>query len=287
MKDEIIQQALFNHDSHTASSFREPLTNLQKELSSFGFGPKLSKVYIYLGKYGPKTAFEIVKALKLRRTEAYSILRTLMNKGVVYSTMQHPMRFAALPLEKAVWSMVNAEKERVRSLEQNCENLVSMWRAIPDFVNKNSAEMDDRFQILQGGNQIRSKVCEIIENSKDVQMLGPEREVMNLHRADAFSSLEKGARNFRLLTSHAKLSSEFCRQFKHAQIRITSNEVHNNLCFVVGENELLFFIRNANDHPLSEVAFWSDSLPMIYSMRMLFDFIWSKSQNHPIAAARI
>lgn|SRR5574337_719172 len=276
MKDEIIQQALFDRDSHTIN-FKDQVVNLQKELTSFGFTPSLSKVYIYLGKYGPKTAFDIVKALKIRRTEAYNILKALMNRGIVYSTMQHPMKFVALPLEKAIWNLLNVEKQRVNNLERNGENLVSLWHMIPDFMNGKTSDTDDRFQILKGINQIRAKVYEIVKNSKEVQILCSEKEAMGFYHSDVFAVLDKAEKNLRLLVSRTSLINDLVKEFKHLQVKKTSNEVHNNLCFVVSDNELLFYTRNVNDYPLSTMAFWSDSVPLIYSMNILFDFIWYKS----------
>lgn len=277
MKDELIQQALFNYNSGITLNFKDQVTNLQNELSQFGFTPNLSKVYIYLGKYGAKTAFDIVKALKIPRTEAYNLLKVLMNKGIVYSTMQHPMRFVALPLEKAIWNLVNAEKQRVNSLELNGKNLVNLWHMIPDFLNEKTTDKDDKFQILKGTNQINTKVCEIMKNSKDVQMLGSEKEIMRFYHSDAFVTLDNTTKSLRLLTSRTELISNVTEGLEGLQIKKISDDVHDNLCFIVSDNELLFYIRNTKDYPLRTVAFWSNSIALIYSMKILFDFIWSTS----------
>lgn len=276
MKDEIIQQTLFNHDSHVALNFKDKVEHLQKELSSFGFSHNLSKVYIYLGKYGPKTAFDIVKALKIRRTEAYGILKTLMNKGIVYSTIQHPMRFVALPLEKAIWNLVNAEKQRVSALERNGENLVSLWHTIPDFMGDKQSDKEDKFQILKGSNQINAKVCEMIRNSKIAQILCSEKEILGFYHSDAFSGLGK-TKNLRLLVSRIDSITGIGKEFKQMQMKKTANEVRNDLCFVVSDDGLLFYTKNANSLTSNTMAFWSNSVPLLYSIRMLFEFIWSKS----------
>ncbi|HJU14653.1 MAG TPA: helix-turn-helix domain-containing protein [Candidatus Nitrosotalea sp.] len=276
MKDEPIQQALFDYDSITALQFKDPISNLQKELSQFGFTPNLSKVYIYLGKYGSKTAFDIVRDLRIPRTEAYNLLKSLMNKGVVYSTMQHPMKFVALPLEKAIWNLVNVEKQRVNNLEKSSEGLVTLWRMIPDFLAQKNSDKDDKFQILKGSHQIRTKVCEIIQNSKDIQILGPERDILGFYHSDAFASLEKSGKRLRLLVSNLTLMGEVAKELKRLRIKKTPNEVGDNLCFVISDGELLFYIRNSNDYPLGAVAFWSNSILLIYSIRMLFDLMWSK-----------
>ncbi|HJT10921.1 MAG TPA: helix-turn-helix domain-containing protein [Candidatus Nitrosotalea sp.] len=278
MKDDHIQQILFNQDSSNRINFQDHLVNLQKELSQFGFTANLSKVYIYLGKYGAKTAFDIVKALKIPRTETYNLLKILVNKGVVYSTMQHPMRFVAMPLDKAIWNLVNVEKQRINNLEQNSKNLVSLWNMIPDFLNEKTPNNDERFRILEGTNQIHAKVCEILKNSKEVQIIGSEKNLMKFYNSNMFTMLDSDAKDLKLLVSQTALISTVAKKFKGMQIKKTPNDIHPNLCFVINDSELLFYIRHTNDYKIQAIAFWSNSVALLYSMRILFDFIWSKSK---------
>jgi len=278
VKDDLIQQVLFNQDSSNRINFQDQLVNLQKELSKFGFTANLSKVYIYLGKYGAKTAFDIVKALKIPRTETYNLLKILVNKGVVYSTMQHPMRFVAMPLDKAIWNLVNVEKQRINNLEQNSKNLVNLWNMIPDFLNEKTPNNDERFRILEGTNQIHAKVCEILKNSKEVQIIGSEKNLMKLYNSDMFTMLDSNAKDLKLLVSQTALLSTVAKKFKGMQIKKTPNDIHPNLCFVINDSELLFYIRNTNDYKIQAIAFWSNSVALLYSMQILFDFIWSKSK---------
>src|SRR5690242_20863803 len=68
------------------------LERVKTELQKFGVSPNQAKVYIYLGKYGPKTAPEVFKALDLPRTETYYILNTLQNHGIITSALTSPDR---------------------------------------------------------------------------------------------------------------------------------------------------------------------------------------------------
>ena len=139
---------------------------LKSELSKFGLTPNQSKIYIFLSKYGSKTAPEVCKALKIQRTETYQLLNTLQHKGVVSASFDHPIRFAAIPLETAMLSMVNAEKERLKSLETQKHDLVDLWNKIPDFkMDTNDIKQDEQFQVLKGTNQIASKVNRMIEST--------------------------------------------------------------------------------------------------------------------------
>jgi sugar-specific transcriptional regulator TrmB len=110
MKDEDTQITIFDTSSDSAmSEHRLTLEKLREELSRFGLTANQAKVYIFLGKYGSKTAPEVCRALRLPRTETYHLLTTLQNKGIVSATFQHPIKFSAVQLDKAVWTLVNAE----------------------------------------------------------------------------------------------------------------------------------------------------------------------------------
>src|SRR5713101_8043063 len=135
MKDEEAQITIFDVSSDsTLTEHRLTLDKLREDLSKFGLTSNQAKVYIFLGKYGSKTAPEVCKALKLPRTETYHLLTTLQNKGIVSATFQHPIRFSALPLDKAVWVLVNSEKERVNALERQEKSIVELWNTIPEFT---------------------------------------------------------------------------------------------------------------------------------------------------------
>ena len=118
---------VLNLDSKSCQ-FSISLEGLQDQLSEFGLTPNQSKVFIFLEKYGSKTAPELSKVLMIPRTEIYHILTALQNKGIVSKAFRYPTRFSALPLDKALWSLVNAEKERIRKLEKQERALTELWR---------------------------------------------------------------------------------------------------------------------------------------------------------------
>src|SRR4030066_2547590 len=110
MKEEHGQLSIFDSSPNSQLyNYRMSVDQLQDQLGKFGLTGNQSKVYIYLGKYGSKSAPEVCKALKLPRTETYHLLTALQNKGIVSATFQHPIQFTALPLNKAIWILVNSE----------------------------------------------------------------------------------------------------------------------------------------------------------------------------------
>ena len=281
MKDEEIQLTIFDSNSDSQSyEHRLSIDKLKAELSKFGLTSNQSKVYIFLGKYGSKTAPEVCKALKLPRTETYHLLTTLQNKGMVSATFQHPIKFSAEPLNKAIWVLVNAEKERVSTLVKQEKRIVELWESIPEF-NTSTEQKENKFQMLEGSNQIHGKIKEMISNTKkEFLVLGSEKDFLKFYHSDFFVPLDKSDIGFKLLTSASDQSLYIFDDIDRSNVRKMSESIKNNLCFIIRDDEeIVFFIKNASQSSQEISALWTDSESMVYSMKMLFQSIWSKSKN--------
>ncbi|MCV0372581.1 MAG: TrmB family transcriptional regulator [Nitrosarchaeum sp.] len=278
MKERTI--SLFDAESDsTLSEYKSNLEQVQQQLSKYGLTGNQSKVYIYLGKYGAQTAPDVCKALKLPRTETYHLLSALQNKGIVSATFQHPIQFTALPLEKAIWILVNSEKERVKSLEKMETHLSELWKTIPTF-DSNPKDEEDKFQMLKGSNQISSKITEMTDGySDELLLLGSEKDLIRLYHSDFLEPFEKSKQKFRILSSCGEKTLYIFDNLERKNIKSLNNNIQDNLCFVLKDNlELLFFTKNAT-HSNDTFAMWTDSPALVYSMKLLFESMWNSSKN--------
>ena len=105
--------------SHNISEHKLSVDELQKSLSKFNLTSNQSKVYIFLGKYGSKTAPEVCKSLKLHELKHITYYQHSKASGIVSATFEHPIKFSAIPLNKAMKTLVDSEKERIKTLEKN------------------------------------------------------------------------------------------------------------------------------------------------------------------------
>ena len=282
MKDEPIQLSILDSTSDSKYyDYRVSLDKVKDELAKFGLTSNQCKVYIFLGKYGSKTAPEVCKALKLPRTETYHLLTTLQNKGIVSATFQHPIRFMALPLDKAIWVLVNAEKERVNTLEKQEKELVELWNNIPDFHPEEKETKEDRFQMLQGANQIHGKMKEMVSNTKkEFVVLGSEKDFLKFYHSDFFAPLDNSKIDLKLLTSSSDRTMYIFDDIDRTKVKRLNSDIKENLCFIIKDNdELLFFTKNASQTAQHVAAMWTDSSAMIHSMKLLFNQIWPKSKS--------
>ncbi len=253
---------------------------IKNELSKFGLTQNQSKVFLYLEKYGSSTATQVSKALKVPRTETYHLLTNLQNKGIVSATFQHPIKFTALPLDKAIGALINAEKERVRNLESQEKGLVELWDALPSFkINKEEIKVG-RFQILQGVNQMTGKIKEMLINSKDtIQVLASEKDFMKFYHSGYLEWMADSRAEVQLVSSSSDKTSYIFEGELIDKVKRMPLKVKEDLCFIIkDDDQAILFMKNTGEASQNVLAMWTDSYSMVYTLKLLFTYIWSNSK---------
>jgi len=283
--NETNQTTIFENDPDSSSyEHKQSIDQLQDQFSKFGLTANQCKVYIFLGKYGSKTAPEVCRALKLPRTETYHLLTTLQNKGIASATFQHPIKFSALPLSKAIKSMVNTEKERIKKLEKQEEELTKLWNTIPNYHNEPDVPKEDKFQMLQGENQIYGKINDMIINTKkEFQLIGNEKDFLKFYHANFLEPLDKSNLELKILTNSSTRTLYVFDEIDRTNVKKIPANTNGDICFVIKDNEeVLFFMKNSESGKENITAMWTNSNAMIYSKKLLFDLLWSKSKSIPL-----
>ena len=259
---------------------KNQLEQIKNELAKFGLSSNQAKVYIFLGKYGARTAPEVCKSLDLPRTETYHILNTLQNIGVVTAECCQPTKFEALPLAKIIRTLANSEKERVNILLQSEKDIVEMWNKIPSFAVETNETKIDKLQMLQGVPQIHNKIKEMISTAKDeFYLFCTPKDFARFYHSDLIKLLGQSRVYEKVIISPSNTMPEITEEIKRERLRIMPNGKTNSMCFMIKDfDEVLFFLRNAN-HPSHNIfAVWADSRAMIDSLRTLFDYSWENSE---------
>src|SRR6266850_4256087 len=251
------------------------LEKLKNELSQFGLTANQSKVFLFLEKYGPNTATQVSKTLKVPRTETYHLLTHLQNKGIVSATFQHPIKFSALALDKAMGVLINTEKERVKTLENQEKSLVDLWNTIPNFKIDQNDSKEGKFQILQGINQMSGKINEMITKTKnELLILGSEKDFMKFYHSGFLELITDSKIETKLITSSSKKTTYIFDQKLITKVKKMPSKIKENLCLIIkDDSELLIFMKNVSESPQNVVAMWTDSTSMIYTMRLLFSYV--------------
>ena len=272
------QISLFDNESDTVM-YKHKLTleKIRDELINFGLTKSQAKVFIYLGKYGSKTASEIAKALQLPRTETYHLVNSLQNLGLTVAEMAHPTKYTAMEMRKAVSTLVKQEQDRIDTLANKEDSLSEMWKEIPFFAVETDESKSEKMQLLHGTGPIINKIKEMVNSStEDFRIYGSVSDLLRMYHADVFDWVDETPTNLQMLVTPLNQTPEFLSEINSAKIRaIPSNS--ENKCFVVNDKkEVLIFMRNAT-HPTRQVfAWWSDSETLVDMMSSLFELSWEK-----------
>ena len=275
------QISLFDNESDTAMyKHKITLDKIRNELINFGLTKSQAKVFIYLGKYGSKTASEIAKALQLPRTETYHLVNSLQNIGLVLAELAHPTKYSAMDMKEAVSTLIKQEQERIDNLANKEESISEMWKEIPFFAIETDESKSEKMQLLHGTGPITNKIKEMVNSSTDdFRIYGSVSDLLRMYHSDVFDWVENSPTNLKMIVSPLNKTPEFLSELDSSKIKAIPSNAENK-CFIVNDaKEVLIFMRNAT-HPSRETfAWWSDSETLVDMMGSLFHLSWEKGEN--------
>ncbi|HEV2192355.1 MAG TPA: helix-turn-helix domain-containing protein [Nitrosopumilaceae archaeon] len=270
-------------DSEPGSHLYEHKIRLEKirnELFKFGLTPTQAKIYIYLAKFGSKSAPDIIKALSLPRTETYYVLNALQSRGIITAELSSPMKYTALPLEQTMSVLINTEKEKINILSKQQEEVLQIWNEIPPFTIETNEIENEKVQMMHGNPPILNKITNMINTAKEgIAIFGSVKDLSRFHHSAVFDTLPNSILDVRIVVSPAQTLPQFAEKIDKKRIKLMPSSEKDNQCFVIKDHdEILVFLRNAT-HPSSDMfAVWSDSKPLIDSMHNLFDYSWDDAE---------
>lgn len=260
--------------------YKAKLEHLKDQLQKFGLTKNQAKVYVFLGKYGPKSAPDVFRSLGLPRTETYFILNTLQNRGIVTAELSSPQKFSAIPVGKAILTLVNTEKEKLESLANLEGVLTQLWDDIPAFTVETNENKTEKIQMINGSASINIKIKDMIKNSREeILILGSEKDLSRFYHSDILELLSEPHHEKRIIISPSQKLPSFIEGLDKKIIKLMPNSHEDNQCFIIKDNdEILLFLRNAT-HPSHNVfALWAESKAMITSLHNLFEYAWDSAE---------
>jgi len=273
------QITVFDSDSDTTLyQYKASLDKIQSELMRFGLSPTQAKVFIFLGKYGSKSAPDIARALELPRTETYHVVNSLQSLGLVTAELTHPTKYTALELKEAITSLVKQEQLRIDSLADKEEELSKLWKTIPVFAIKTDETKQEKMQLLQGTGPIINKIENMISGSMEtVKIYCSRQDASRFYHSEIFDAIEKSHAELQIIITPTDKNPEFLKNVKD-NVRIIPKNTENKCFIVTDAKEVLMFLRNAS-HPSHRVfACWSDSDSLIDMMTSLFELSWENGE---------
>jgi sugar-specific transcriptional regulator TrmB len=259
--------------------FHKQLLVLEETLAGFGLLKNEIRVFLYLARSGERKAAEVAEALSLHRTETYRILRELEKKGIVFSVFERPLKFSAVPIEKAADLLIETQKMRIKLLEKEKASLVQLWLSIPQ--PKMDSDKKEIFQILEGGHQIILKANDLLQNAKkEIQIFAPSGYLAQLYHSDFLDNLEVCSKklDITLLTENSLKSKFFLERMNGSSRKYRVVDAKNLPCFIIADRrELLIAIEQNEEERFGidkkkakTVALWTNYNSFIETLEMLF-----------------
>lgn len=274
------QVTLFDSDSGTTlTKYKLSLEKIQNELSKFGLRPTQVKVFIFLGKYGSKSAPEIAKALELPRTETYHLVNSLQKLGLVSALLTHPTKYSALEIKEAIGTLVKQEQLRIDSLSEKQNDLAKLWEQIPFFALETDQSKHEKMQLLEGSNPIINKIKNMIGNStEDFRIYCTIQDASRFYFSDIFDLINESPSELRMILTPSENLPDYLTKKNSKNVRVIPKNTTNK-CFIINDSkEVLLFLRNAS-HPSKRLfACWSDSESIVDVLLSLFELSWENGE---------
>ena len=256
----------FKFQLENSSNFKEICNSLMK----FGLSKNEARVFIYLAKYGRQKAHKISRALSLHRTETYKILRRLEEKSLTYRILDKPIKFAAIPIRKALENLVQEEKQRIQQLEEEKKMILEKWDSTLIPI-RDSETLGEFIQILKGKNQIYVKTGEIIENAEEeILIVASNENLLQLFYSGVLDDLAKKAKKTKVkIVTDSSLRSVYIIKklgLKDASLCINVDYLPS---FILSEKSLLLFFDEGNGKN-GKRALWTNQKAMIDALRVSF-----------------
>ena len=260
---------------------------IEKALLDLGLSRNEAKVYLFLAKAGKSTASKVAKAVSLNRTEIYRVLKGLERKGLVSLILEKPMKFVAVPFENAVSWLIEAEKMKLRTLEQRKDRLLEIWVSLPGSYM--DSELREVFQILEGSNQIESKARELLESTKyEFCVFISEDIISRLYHSGFLDELERISKkgvDVRLIADNSPKIEFFIKEMKFKNIKYVLMDVGDLPFFLISdEKEVLLMLRKNRSNFLGEmtknskaVVLWTNYYALTRILYRLFIELWNSN----------
>jgi sugar-specific transcriptional regulator TrmB len=141
---------------------------LAQELNDFGLSINQAKVYLSVARLKVASVSDISRETQLYRQDIYKIMPVLSKKGLIAKILDKPIKFEALPIEKAIDNLVSIERKkaeeklsRLASLSKTLKSEAARWQN-----DSQITRVEPKFMLLVTDSEIRNMFDLSFENTK-------------------------------------------------------------------------------------------------------------------------
>jgi len=255
-----------------------------EKLVQFGFTVNQAKIYWSIVQSGITCVGKISEVTRLHRQDIYKTLPKLEKKGLIAKTITTPIMIEALPLEKALGSLVSAEEEKAN---QRIALLKAYLKEIVDNVKtqkkqRATPEEETHFTMLETDAQITNASDFLFENTKKECILVTNTQLitrrMSHYREQLRKLANKGVKIRVLVEDNAdeKSTNKIIRELKPYKENFEAKLIHRKRStpYRICDNQELFIRRKKVTESGVPAILWTNGRSIVEFYKENFEEDW-------------
>jgi sugar-specific transcriptional regulator TrmB len=253
------------------------------QLYQYGLSPLQVRIFVDLMQYGPSKARDLTRRLGLNRVDVYRILNTLKKRGLLETTVENPLVFAAVSPNEAVMILLEEEEEKFRKLRIGAKDLLAWLKTIRPKTP--SAEIDETnnptFKMLYGRQVVETWRKMLGKAKKEVVAVWSEYG-LDFQRETGFTepyiSCTERKIPVRVITVVTSKNLSYARQYG-SMLNLRHNvSARNSLRYLIIDDDQACISTTSLpiDRPNQSLSsIWTNSRAFIQVMRGEFEVLWA------------
>ncbi|MFC1755652.1 helix-turn-helix domain-containing protein [Thermoproteota archaeon] len=254
----------------------------QRRISDNWLDPKEGRLYVMLAKSGSSKASDLARICDISRMDTYRILHRLEKKGIVQTVIGRPMKFQAVPPEKAFDILLRSASEKMLSMKSEKNRLLSLWPSQPVFEELNKDA--ERLRVIQGRVEFNNTLRRAVKMAhKEILILTTKNGLYRLFHLGFDKDFEEKSKkgiSIKILSKVSKGENEAVEQFA-----LISNLRHHttDLCtqlIIIDSNQAISSTILDDSMSLTtekDISLWLNSKEQITLLETLYNELWQSS----------
>jgi sugar-specific transcriptional regulator TrmB len=166
--------------------------DIAKQLLDFGLSDKESNIYLVLLKNGKARAGEIARRLQLNRMIVYRILTKLQERELVKATMERPMKFIPVPIDKALDLLIKETESKLTVMKGRYDTVLDRWSNV---MSEPPGTDVLSFKIVQGRRQIYELLLKMFGSAeKWIRLVTTKKDLVRFQYVGLDDALKKASK---------------------------------------------------------------------------------------------
>jgi PAS domain S-box-containing protein len=155
---------------------------LLSEMAKFGLSSFEAKAYLALLRRGPSSANEISKKIGMNRTQAYVLMKGLVEKGVVLQQLGRPSLYEPVEPRAMIQIIVKNQRSLLGDMEKAGESLSLNLSQVPASHDEDfqGYSKEQPFKMISG-NLCAEKIMGIIESAREGLLFFSSSEIFQMN----------------------------------------------------------------------------------------------------------